>query len=32
MLSPDLLDKIEEIDRRIRYDERTFGGIQLVLS
>ena len=32
MLSPDLLDKIEEIARRIRYDERPFGGIQLVLS
>jgi len=32
MLSPDLFDKIEEIARRVRYNENPFGGIQLVLS
>lgn len=31
MLSPILLDKLEEIARRIRCDERPFGGIQLIL-
>jgi ATP-dependent DNA helicase PIF1 len=32
MLSPVLFDKLEEIARRVRYDERPFGGIQLILS
>ena len=32
MLSPNLFDKIEEIARYIRRDERPFGGIQLILS
>ena len=32
MLSPILFDKLEEIARRVRYDERPFGGIQLILS
>ena len=32
MLSPELFDKLEEIARIVRHDERPFGGIQLVLS
>ena len=32
MLNPDLFDKLEEIARNIRRDERPFGGIQLILS
>lgn len=32
MLSPVLFDKLEEIARRVRYNERPFGGIQLILS
>lgn len=32
MLDPDLFDKLEEIARVVRNDERPFGGIQIVLS
>ena len=32
MLNPDLFDKLEEIARNIRRDERPFGGIQLIIS
>lgn len=32
MLNPDLFDKLEEIARNIRRDDRPFGGIQLILS
>lgn len=32
MLSPALFDKLEAIARRVRHDERPFGGIQLILS
>ena len=32
MLSPVLFDKLERLARRIRHDERPFGGIQLILS
>jgi ATP-dependent DNA helicase PIF1 len=32
MLSPDLFDKLEEIARVVRHDERPFGGIQVILS
>ena len=32
MMSPELFDKLEKIARRIRHDERPFGGIQLILS
>lgn len=32
MLSPALFDKLEEIARTVRHDERPFGGIQLILS
>ena len=32
MLSPVLFDKLEEIARRVRYNENPFGGIQLILS
>lgn len=31
MLTPDLLDKLEEIARAIRRDQRPFGGLQLIL-
>jgi len=32
MLSPDLFDKLEEVARVVRNDNRPFGGIQLILS
>jgi ATP-dependent DNA helicase PIF1 len=32
MLSPVLFDKLESIARRIRHNEKPFGGIQLILS
>ena len=32
MLNPELFDKLEEIARNIRRDDRPFGGIQLILS
>lgn len=32
MLSPDLFDKLESIARKIRKNEKPFGGIQLILS
>ena len=32
MLSPLLFDKLEEIARTVRHNERPFGGIQLILS
>lgn len=32
MMSPDLFDKLENIAREVRFDNRPFGGIQLVLS
>ena len=32
MLTPTLFDKLEHLARRIRKDERHFGGIQLILS
>lgn len=32
MLSPELFDKLEHVARKIRFDERPFGGIQLILS
>ena len=32
MLSPDLFDKLENIARRIRHNEKPFGGIQLILA
>ena len=32
MLSPVLFDKLEEISRTVRHDDRSFGGIQLILS
>jgi len=32
MLSPDLFDKLEEIARIVRNDERPFGGLQIILS
>ena len=32
MLDPDLFDKLEEIARRIRRNDKPFGGIQLILS
>lgn len=32
MLSPDLFDKIEQLARDIRYNDKPFGGIQLILS
>ena len=32
MLSTILFDKLEEIARRVRYDDRPFGGIQLILA
>lgn len=32
MLSPELFDKLEEISRIVRHNERPFGGIQLILS
>jgi ATP-dependent DNA helicase PIF1 len=32
MLSPVLFDKIENIARRVRHNEKPFGGIQLILS
>ena len=32
MLSPELFDKLEYIARRIRRNEKPFGGIQLILS
>jgi len=32
MLPPDLFDKLEKIARRIRRNEKPFGGIQLILS
>jgi len=32
MLSPQLFDKLEEIARIVRHDERPFGGIQLILT
>lgn len=32
MLDPELFDKLEAIARAVRYDERPFGGIQLILS
>lgn len=32
MLDPDLFDKLEEIARMVRNDNRPFGGIQIVLS
>ena len=32
MLSPQLFDKLEEIARIVRHDQRPFGGIQLILT
>jgi ATP-dependent DNA helicase PIF1 len=32
MLSPELFDKLENIARRVRHNEKPFGGIQLILS
>lgn len=32
MLSPELFDKLEALARRIRRNEKPFGGIQLILS
>lgn len=32
MLDPDLFDKLEEIARCIRHNDKPFGGIQLILS
>lgn len=32
MLSPELFDKLEELSRLVRHDERPFGGVQLILS
>ena len=32
MLDPDLFDKLEEVARRVRKNDRPFGGIQLILS
>ena len=32
MLSPDLFDKLEQIARTVRRNEKPFGGIQLILS
>jgi ATP-dependent DNA helicase PIF1 len=32
MLSPELFDKLENVARRIRHNEKPFGGIQLILS
>ena len=32
MLSPELFDKLEEVARIIRHNDKPFGGIQLVLS
>ena len=32
MLSPELFDKLELLARKLRYNERPFGGIQLILT
>lgn len=32
MMDPDLFDKLEEVARIVRNDQRPFGGIQIVLS
>ena len=32
MLSPDLFDKLDEIARIVRFNDKPFGGIQLILS
>lgn len=32
MISPELFDKIEEIFRIIRQDERPFGGVQIIIT
>ena len=32
MLSPELFDKLEEISRNLRKNEKPFGGIQLILT
>ena len=32
MLSPELFDKLEEVARNVRHNDKPFGGIQLILS